>query len=157
VPLNFIGSQPIPRSTNWGLTDLVDGNGSATVYSVYAMENGDKFFARANLVIENSGGITEFPDGTTGTGYFVGLADYTKGAGKGFTIPTSRWRTARFFGSRRIKRQMSVAQKAFLKEQSPSSVARIVLLGQKAMERSLAHGPFRSQPARTYTLTTLST
>jgi hypothetical protein len=109
------------------------------------------------LTLVRFSGITEFPDGTTGTGYFVGLADYTKGAGKGFTIPTSRWRTARFFGSRRIKRQMSVAQKAFLKEQSPSSVARIVLLGQKAMERSLAHGPFRSQPARTYTLTTLST
>jgi hypothetical protein len=30
-------------------------------------------------------GITEFPDGTTGTGYFIGIADYTKGTGTGFT------------------------------------------------------------------------
>jgi hypothetical protein len=37
------------------------------------------------LTLVRFSGITEFPDGTTGTGYFVGLADYTKGAGKGFT------------------------------------------------------------------------
>jgi hypothetical protein len=30
-------------------------------------------------------GITEFPDGTTGTGYFVGVGDYTKGTGPAFT------------------------------------------------------------------------
>jgi hypothetical protein len=37
------------------------------------------------LTLVRFSGITEFPDGTTGTGYFVGLADYTKGTGKGFT------------------------------------------------------------------------
>jgi hypothetical protein len=37
------------------------------------------------LTLVRFSGITEFPDGTTGTGYFVGFADYTKGAGKGFT------------------------------------------------------------------------
>jgi hypothetical protein len=37
------------------------------------------------LTLVRFSGITEFSDGTTGTGYFVGLADYTKGAGKGFT------------------------------------------------------------------------
>jgi hypothetical protein len=37
------------------------------------------------LTLVRFSGITEFPNGTTGTGYFVGLADYTKGAGKGFT------------------------------------------------------------------------
>jgi hypothetical protein len=38
-----------------------------------------------SLTLVRFSGITEFPDGTTGTGYFVGVADYTKGAGKGFT------------------------------------------------------------------------
>jgi hypothetical protein len=37
------------------------------------------------LTLVRFSGITEFPDGTTGIGYFVGFADYTKGAGKGFT------------------------------------------------------------------------
>jgi hypothetical protein len=37
------------------------------------------------LTLVRFSGITEFADGTTGTVYFVGLADYTKGAGKGFT------------------------------------------------------------------------
>jgi hypothetical protein len=37
------------------------------------------------LTLVRFSGITEFPDGTTGTGYFVGFADYTRGAGKGFT------------------------------------------------------------------------
>jgi hypothetical protein len=73
VPVNppVIGAVKLVEDTNWGLTDLVDGNGSATVYSVYAMENGDKFFARANLVIENSGGkltATQVGRITGGTG-----------------------------------------------------------------------------------------
>jgi hypothetical protein len=37
------------------------------------------------LTLVRFSGITEFPDGTTGTGYFVGIADYTKGTGTGFT------------------------------------------------------------------------
>jgi hypothetical protein len=58
VPSNaaLINGVKLAEDDNWGLTDLVDGNGSATVYSVYSMENGDKFFARAVLVIENTGG-----------------------------------------------------------------------------------------------------
>ena len=30
-------------------------------------------------------GITELPDGTTGTSYFIGVADYTKGSGPAFS------------------------------------------------------------------------
>jgi hypothetical protein len=37
------------------------------------------------IVLVRFSGITEFPDGTTGTGYFVGVGDYTKGAGPAFT------------------------------------------------------------------------
>jgi hypothetical protein len=59
----------------------VDGNGSATVYSVYAMENGDRFFARANLVIENSGGkptATQVGRITGGTGKLAGIQGSTR-------------------------------------------------------------------------------
>jgi hypothetical protein len=38
-----------------------------------------------SLTLVRFSGITEFADGATGTGYFVGIADYTKGNGKGFT------------------------------------------------------------------------
>ena len=38
-----------------------------------------------SIVLVRFSGITEFPDGTTGTGYFVGVGDYTKGSGPAFT------------------------------------------------------------------------
>jgi hypothetical protein len=35
-----------------GITDIIDGNGSAVFYSVFTMENGDKFFASgSNLTL----------------------------------------------------------------------------------------------------------
>jgi hypothetical protein len=37
------------------------------------------------IVLVRFSGITEFPNGTTGTGYFVGVGDHTKGAGPAFT------------------------------------------------------------------------
>jgi len=65
---------------NWGLTDLVDGNGSATVYSVFTMENGDKFFARAALVIDSTAGkltATQVGRITGGTGKLAGIQGIT--------------------------------------------------------------------------------
>jgi hypothetical protein len=51
-----------------GITDLTDGNGPTTQYSVYAVENGDKFFVRfANVVQNISGKIT-----ATGVGIITG-------------------------------------------------------------------------------------
>jgi hypothetical protein len=41
-----------------GLTDIISGNGNTVFYSVYTMENGDKFFSRATQV------STGAPDGT---------------------------------------------------------------------------------------------
>jgi hypothetical protein len=29
-----------------GITDFIDGNGSGTIYNMFVMENGDRFFAR---------------------------------------------------------------------------------------------------------------
>jgi hypothetical protein len=76
-----INGVKLMEDTNWGLTDLVDGNGSATVYSVYTMENGDKLFARANLVIENTGGkltATQVGHITGGTGKLTGIQGSTR-------------------------------------------------------------------------------
>jgi hypothetical protein len=63
---------------NWsrGLTDLSEGNGSATVYGVFVAENGDKFFSRGTLVIlSSSGKLTATLAGyiTGGTGKFAGM------------------------------------------------------------------------------------
>jgi hypothetical protein len=76
-----INGMKLVEDTSWGLTDLVDGNGSATVYSVYALDNGDKFFARANLVIESTGGkltATQVGRITGGTGKFSGIQGSTR-------------------------------------------------------------------------------
>jgi hypothetical protein len=83
VPSNpaVINGVKLVEDNNWGLTDLVDGNGSATVYSVYSMENGDKFFARAALVIENTGGkltATQVGRITGGTGKLSGIQGSTR-------------------------------------------------------------------------------
>jgi hypothetical protein len=54
-----------------GLTDVTDGNGSSTVYAVFALENGDRFFARLTQVNQNiSGKISATAVGpiTGGTG-----------------------------------------------------------------------------------------
>jgi hypothetical protein len=71
-----INGLKLADDTSWGLTDIVDGNGSATVYTAYSMDNGDKFFARANLVIENAGGkltATQVGRITGGTGKLIGI------------------------------------------------------------------------------------
>jgi hypothetical protein len=57
------------EETARGLTDIINGNGSTVVYTVYTMENGDKFFSRATQV------STGAPDGTitaVGTGPITG-------------------------------------------------------------------------------------
>jgi hypothetical protein len=39
-----------------GTTDVIDNNGTSTVYGTYVMENGDKFFARMAQVNKNNDG-----------------------------------------------------------------------------------------------------
>jgi hypothetical protein len=61
------------EETTRGITDIIDGNGVATFYSVFIMENGDKFFARsAQVSTGESGTITAVATGpiTGGTGKF---------------------------------------------------------------------------------------
>jgi len=59
-----------------GTADLADGNGTGTAYTVYVMENGDKFFdRRAAIAQSTSGKITATHVGyiTGGTGKFAGM------------------------------------------------------------------------------------
>jgi hypothetical protein len=66
-----------------GIADLVDGNGQATEYEVFIMGGGDKFFARATAVIQNSSGkISAFTAGqiTGGTGELTGIGGFLRGS-----------------------------------------------------------------------------
>jgi hypothetical protein len=59
-----------------GISDFVDVNGLATAYSVYVFENGDKVFARSDLVANTDAGksVTLAVGRITGgTGRFRGL------------------------------------------------------------------------------------
>jgi hypothetical protein len=51
--------------------------------SVQAQDVGDVDGHIVNLA--RFSGITEFPDGSTGTGYFIAVGDYTKGSGPAFS------------------------------------------------------------------------
>ena len=66
------------------IADYIDGNGSGTSYSVYLMENGDKFFDRTSLLVQNtSGKLTAANVGyiTGGTGKFVGMQGIVRAFG----------------------------------------------------------------------------
>jgi hypothetical protein len=39
-----------------GMTEVTDGSGSSTVYGIYVLDNGDKFFAKILQVNQNNGG-----------------------------------------------------------------------------------------------------
>jgi hypothetical protein len=64
-----------------GFGDRIDGSGPATIYTVYVMENGDKFFIRSVGVVQNTGGkLTNTVVGniTGGTGKFAGIQGSTR-------------------------------------------------------------------------------
>lgn len=59
-----------------GIGDRIDGNGPATQYNVFVMENGDRFFARINAVVQSvSGNLTSTQVGpiTGGTGQLTAM------------------------------------------------------------------------------------
>jgi len=59
-----------------GVGDRIDGSGDGTSYVAYVMENGDKFFVRQSLVIQNISGKTSATTVghiTGGTGKFAGM------------------------------------------------------------------------------------
>ena len=59
------------------LSDYTDNSGSGTTYTVYVLENGDKFFTRTALIAQSSGGgkLTATTVGTItgGTGKLAGM------------------------------------------------------------------------------------
>jgi hypothetical protein len=72
-----INGVKIAEAWTRGASDFTDGNGNSTTYSVFIMENGDKFFTRAALVAQSigPGKFTTTAAGTItgGTGKFAGI------------------------------------------------------------------------------------
>jgi hypothetical protein len=64
-----------------GFGDRIDGSGPATIYTVYVMENGDKFFVRNIGVVQNTAGKlinTVVGNITGGTGKLAGIQGNTR-------------------------------------------------------------------------------
>jgi hypothetical protein len=59
-----------------GIGDRVGGNGPATQYNVFIMENGDKFYARIDALVQSNSGMltsTQVGNITGGTGKFAAI------------------------------------------------------------------------------------
>jgi hypothetical protein len=72
----IINGLKLVEEWNRGITEIIDGNGTGTLVTVYVMENGDEFFDRRTTVSQNaSGKITATHVGsiTGGTGKFAGM------------------------------------------------------------------------------------
>jgi hypothetical protein len=69
-----IGGMKIVESWTRGISDYTNNNGEATTYSIYVLENGDKFFTRGSLV------SVQGPEATNLTATTVG--PITGGTGK---------------------------------------------------------------------------
>jgi hypothetical protein len=76
-----IGGLKLAQEWNRGIADLTDGTGTSTLYGVYLMDNGDKFFTRTATVVESgSGKLTATQVGTIsgGTGKLAGIRGTVK-------------------------------------------------------------------------------
>jgi hypothetical protein len=61
-----IGGMKIVESWTRGVSDYTDNNGEGTIYGVYVLENGDKFFTRGTLVAVQSTGVPNLTATTVG-------------------------------------------------------------------------------------------
>ena len=74
------------KLTEWwarGIADVVGGNGRATEYEVFVMDNGDRFFAQVASVVQNSSGkVAAFTSGQIigGTGTLAGMQGVLRGS-----------------------------------------------------------------------------
>src|SRR5262245_19274674 len=68
-----------------GISDYVDNNGTATTYSVYVLENGDKFFTRGSVLAHRAGPgkLSNLSVGyiTGGTGKVAGIQGIVRASG----------------------------------------------------------------------------
>jgi hypothetical protein len=75
----------LAESWSRGATDLIDGNGLSTIYSVFVVESGDKVFVRAATVAQSAGPgkFTTTSSGTItgGTGKFAGIKGLMRSVG----------------------------------------------------------------------------
>ena len=62
----MINGMKIVESWTRGVSDYIDNNGEGTIYGVYVLENGDKFFTRGSLVAVQSAGATSLSATTVG-------------------------------------------------------------------------------------------
>jgi hypothetical protein len=78
-----IAGLKIVEESDRGVADYIDGNGNSTFYSVYTMENGDKFFIRSSLVVQSATGkLSGMSSGviTGGTGKLAGIRGVYRGS-----------------------------------------------------------------------------
>ena len=61
-----ISGMKIVESWTRGISDYTDNNGQATSYSVYVLENGDKFFTRGSLIAIQTPGESNLSATTVG-------------------------------------------------------------------------------------------
>ena len=78
-----VAGMKIVESWTRGVSDYTNNNGEATIYGVYVLENGDKFFTRASLVAVQSPGasnLTATAVGpiTGGTGKLIRINGMTR-------------------------------------------------------------------------------
>ncbi len=51
----LIAGHKLKEQFTRGMSDYIDNNGPATLYNVWVLDNGDKFFVRTSLVAQSSG------------------------------------------------------------------------------------------------------
>jgi hypothetical protein len=80
-----IGGVKLKEQWTRAISDYVDNNGTANLYNVYVLENGDKFFTRTTLTAHNAGGgkLTNVSVGniTGGTGKLAGIQGIVRSSG----------------------------------------------------------------------------
>jgi hypothetical protein len=77
----IIDGQKLVEEWDRGVGNLIGGNGSSKIYSVYVMDNGEKFFARSAVIVQSgSGKLTSVSVGTItgGTGRFGGMRGFVR-------------------------------------------------------------------------------
>lgn len=77
----LINGLRLVESWHRGITDYTDRNGPGTVYVVYMLENGDKFFCLEHVLSQNigTGNVTAVAGPITGgTGKFIGVRGTTR-------------------------------------------------------------------------------
>ena len=77
----LIAGEKLVEEWDRGVGNLINGNGSSKIYSIYVMENGDRFFARSAVVVQSASGklkSTNVGTITGGTGRLGGMKGFVR-------------------------------------------------------------------------------